>query len=97
MQIYVLITILLIIISLLIIGVVLIQNPKGGGLGAGFGGASGALGGVQRSTDFIEKFMWGLAVAFLVLTILSTGFLGIKSGTPNSAAPSEIEQQLNNE
>ncbi len=72
---YAFITILIIIVCLLIIGIVLVQNPKGGGLGAGFGGGGGgggALGGVQKTTDFLEKGTWALAIALLVLSIIST-------------------------
>ena len=62
--------------------VVLVQNPKGGGLGAGFGGgASNAMGGVQRTTDFLEKATWGLAIALLVLSLFSYVFLDNKTTT----------------
>ena len=40
--------------------VVLAQNPKGGGLAAGFTGAQ-QIGGVQRTADFLEKGTWTLA------------------------------------
>ena len=48
------ITAIILIIAFLLGAVILVQNPKGGGLAAGFtGGAS--MGGVQRTTDFLEK------------------------------------------
>ena len=34
--------------------VILVQNPKGGGLATGFQGAS-QMGGVQKTTDFLVK------------------------------------------
>ena len=46
--------ILIIIVAALLALVVLAQNPKGGGLAAGFTGAS-QIGGVQRTADFLEK------------------------------------------
>ncbi len=73
---YSFITILIIIICLFIIAVVLIQNPKGGGLGAGFGGGSAnIMGGVKQTTDFLEKATWTLAAALIVLSLLSNAFL----------------------
>jgi preprotein translocase subunit SecG len=50
--------------------VVLAQNPKGGGLAAGFGGAQ-QIGGVQRTADFLEKSTWTLATALMVLCLIS--------------------------
>ena len=60
--------ILLIIASILLIAVVFIQNPKGGGINDF--GASTQIGGVQRTTDFIEKATWGLAMALILLSVL---------------------------
>ena len=45
---------LIIVASVLLILVVYVQNPKGGGLSADFGGAS-QLGGVQRTNELIDK------------------------------------------
>jgi preprotein translocase subunit SecG len=52
--------------------VVLAQNPKGGGLAAGFTGAQ-QIGGVQRTADFLEKGTWTLATALMVLCLVSAG------------------------
>lgn len=61
--------------------VVLIQNPKGGGIDSTFGG-SGAnqMLGAAKSTDFIEKLTWGLAIALFVLCII-TAIVVTGSGT----------------
>ena len=62
----VVINVLLIIVSILLICVVLIQNSKGGGLMS-----SRYEMGVARTTDFVEKATWTLAVALcIVLTAL---------------------------
>lgn len=62
------ITAIILIIAFLLGAVILVQNPKGGGLAAGFtGGAS--MGGVQRTTDFLEKSTWYLVVALFVACI----------------------------
>ena len=55
-------TVVTALIALLLIGVVLIQNPKGGGVDATFGGtATNQMLGAAKSTDFIEKLTWYLA------------------------------------
>jgi preprotein translocase subunit SecG len=62
------ITVIILIIAFLLGAVILVQNPKGGGLAAGFtGGAS--MGGVQRTTDFLEKSTWYLVVVLFVACI----------------------------
>ena len=75
---YAFITILIVLVAFLIMVIVLVQNPKGGGLGAGFGGGGGGGGlggGVQNTTDFLEKATWVLAVALLCLSLVSNVFL----------------------
>ena len=52
------------------IGVVLIQESKGGGLSSNFS-SSNAIMGVRKTTDFIEKATWGLAIAMVVLSVMS--------------------------
>ena len=69
-----LISILIIIASLLLILVVFVQNPKGGGLSSDFGSAQ-QLGGVQRTSDFIEKATWGLAAAIMVCGLALTAMM----------------------
>lgn len=64
------ISVLIIIVAALLALVVLAQNPKGGGLAAGFGGAQ-QIGGVQRTADFLEKSTWTLATALMVLCLIS--------------------------
>lgn len=62
--------ILIIVVAALLALVVLAQNPKGGGLAAGFTGAS-QIGGVQRTADFLEKSTWTLAAALMVLCLVN--------------------------
>ena len=66
---YYLFVILIVIASLLMIGIVLIQESKGGGLSSNFS-AGNQLAGVRKTTDFIEKATWGLAIATVVLSVL---------------------------
>ncbi|MEE9437783.1 MAG: preprotein translocase subunit SecG [Saprospiraceae bacterium] len=69
------ITTLTIIIALnciLLMAVVLVQNPKGGGIDSTFGGAgANQMMGAAKSTDFIEKLTWGLAIVLFVLCIIT--------------------------
>ena len=60
------------IIAILLGAVILVQNPKGTDLAAGFESA-GKIGGVQRTTDFLEKATWYLTAALFVLCIAATG------------------------
>lgn len=66
-----LISFLIIIAAILLILVVFVQNPKGGGLSSDFGAAQ-QLGGVQRTSDFIEKATWTLAGVIGVLSLTLT-------------------------
>jgi preprotein translocase subunit SecG len=65
------ISIIILIVCGLLALVVLAQNPKGGGLAAGFTGAQ-QIGGVQRTADFLEKGTWTLAGSLMVLCLIST-------------------------
>ncbi len=73
---------LIIIVAFLLVVVIMVQNPKGGGLSSSFGGGgTQQLGGVQKTTDFLDKATWGLATLLLVLILLSNiSIFGGKSG-----------------
>ena len=50
----------------------MVQNPKGGGLSSSFGGGgSQQLGGVKKTTDFLDKSTWALATLLLALILAS--------------------------
>ena len=61
---------------------VLIQNPKGGGLNANVGGLTNNFMGVKQTTDVLEKGTWIFAAAIALLALTSTLFL--KSGGGDS-------------
>ena len=70
-------TILIAIVCILLMLVVLIQNPKGGGIDSTFGGQSAnQMFGAAKSTDFIEKLTWYLAIALFALCIITTLMVG---------------------
>jgi len=64
--------ILIFFVAFLLIVVIMVQNPKGGGLSSTFGGGGGQqLGGVKKTTDFLDKSTWTLAIFLLALILLS--------------------------
>ena len=65
---YTLLIILIVIAAVLMIGIVLIQESKGGGLASNFA-TYNQIGGVRKTTDFIEKATWFLAAAMVVISI----------------------------
>jgi preprotein translocase subunit SecG len=75
---------ILIIIASAILGfIVLIQNPKGGGITGVLGGMSNQLIGVKSSTDVMEKGTWIFAAVVGILCIISPAFIP-KDGTGSS-------------
>lgn len=72
--------ILIALVCVLLMATILIQNPKGGGVDSTFGGQSAnQMLGAARSTDFIEKLTWGLAIVLFILCIITSLMVG--SGT----------------
>jgi preprotein translocase subunit SecG len=88
---YTALTVIILIICALLALVVLAQNPKGGGLAAGFTGAQ-QIGGVQRTADFLEKATWTLSGALMVLCLISAGVQG--TGQSGSNLDDPIEQTV---
>lgn len=68
---YILLVVLTLIICVALSFFVLVQNPKGGGLDANFGGVSSNTFGAQRTTDFLEKGTWYLAIGLLAVSLFS--------------------------
>ena len=64
-------SILVLLASILLIFVVYIQNPKGGGLSSDFG-SPGQLGGVKKTNEFIDKLTWSLAGIIVAASIIIT-------------------------
>lgn len=69
--------ILLALAGILLVAAVLIQPGKGSGLTAGMGGVSGQISGMfgaRRTADFLQKFTIGLALAILLLAVVTNKF-----------------------
>ncbi len=72
---FALLTTLIIITAILLVLVILIQNPKSGGLSSQFGGAqTQQFMGAKQANNFLEKVTWSLT-SIMVFLVLSTSFL----------------------
>lgn len=95
---YIFLSILIVIASLLLIGAVLIQKSKGGGLASDYSSGNQYLG-YRKTTDFIEKATWSLAIficvisicaSFAVKTPVNVSNIQTTAPAPNSAAPAPV-------
>ena len=82
--------ILVIIFSVILGLIVLVQNPKGGGLSGNVGGLSNQLMGVKQTTDVLEKGTWLFSAVIAVLALFSTLFL--KGGSSEGASDSILQK-----
>ena len=80
---YNIVIVLIVIASILMSLIVLIQESKGGGLASSFSSSNTILG-VRKTTDVIEKATWGLAIAMVVLSVVSAYLL------PSAASQSSV-------
>ena len=94
-MIYFLFVIFIVIASLLMIGIVLIQESKGGGLASNFS-SSNAIMGVRKTTDFVEKATWGLAASLVVFSIVCAHFAPVSSTESSVMEKTATETQTTN-
>jgi len=78
----ILFVILLVLVCGLLGLIILVQNPKGGGLAGNVAGFSNQYMGVKQTTDMLERGTWILATAVVLLCIFSTAFIP-KANTKN--------------
>jgi len=62
---------MILICAILLILVVLIQNSKGGGLASNFSQGNQVMG-VKKTTDFLEKATWTLAICLAVFCLAAS-------------------------
>lgn len=68
--------VILIILACVILSlIVLVQNPKGGGLAGNIAGFSSQFMGVKQTNDVLERGTWIFAAVIGVLCIVSTMFI----------------------
>ena len=89
-----LITVIILVASILMIGIVLIQKSKGGGLASNFA-SSNQIMGVRKTNDFVEKATWTLAIVIVVLSISTVFFL--PSHNKDINGDSEIKDMVKTE
>ena len=79
--------VLIVVVAFLLVVVIMVQNPKGGGLSSSFGGGgSQQVGGVKKTSDFLDKGTWALATLLLVLILLSNIAIGNTDDVQESKA-----------
>ncbi len=88
----ILVIILIIIISVLLTLAVLVQNSKGGGLASNLSSTSNQFG-VKKTSDFLEKLTWGLAMA-LILFCISSNLIVDKSGEEQGINSVNVERAM---
>ena len=71
----------------------MVQNPKGGGLSSTFGGGQQQIGGVQKTTDFLDKSTWVLAIILGSLILISNVSL-INDSNDNDNESILIEESI---
>ena len=93
---YIVLLVIIVILAVFLCFIVTIQNPKGGGLAAGFA-SSNQIMGVRKTTDLLEKTTWGLIACIAVLSIL-TAFVAKSAPESNDSImlQSATEQQMVN-
>lgn len=97
--------IILVIIACVVLSlIVLVQNPKGGGLAGNIAGFSNQFMGVKQTTDVLEKGTWIFAGVIAVLCIASTLFISgaknidrtqnLGNGVTNTQQTAPTQQQV---
>ncbi|MFP5438464.1 MAG: preprotein translocase subunit SecG [Bacteroidia bacterium] len=81
--------VLITIVSFLLVMAVMVQNPKGGGLSSAIGGPQ-IMGGVQKTTDFLDKSTWTLAAILVALIIFSSLSFGSGASTDSLTDESAV-------
>ncbi len=91
---YIFISILILIVCVILGLIVLVQNPKGGGLAANFGSGNQFMG-ARQTADFLEKASWTLAVVLLLLSLTATMVIP-RGGSGKDLQNSELQNKINN-
>ncbi len=88
-------TILIVLVCALLTLVILVQNPKGGGLGSAFGSGANPqmFGGVKKTTDFLDRSTWTLAIALFVL-VLGINMVSVGNAEDADEVNSDMTEQI---
>ena len=88
--------VLIFIDCILLTSVVLVQESKGGGLASGFSSANQMVG-VKRTTEFLEKATWVLAITLMVLCLGAAAVGSDRGATEEVESKSSIQEYIDNE
>jgi preprotein translocase subunit SecG len=88
---YLILVILAVVVCVLLGAIVLIQNPKGGGLTSNFSSSSQLMG-VQKTGDFLEKGTWILAISLMVLSLAIN--ISAKGGSAAKNDSNDLDQTV---
>ena len=90
--------VLITVVCFLLIVVIMVQNPKGGGLAGNIAGISNQFMGVKQTNDVLERGTWVFSAAIALLCLFSTFFMTTsknedsilnKINTNQSASPAQ--------
>ena len=88
---YIFLAILIVIACVLLIGVVLIQKSKGGGLASDYSSGNQFLG-YRKTTDFVEKATWSLAIFICIISIFASFAIRGQHYNHSAIAPAAPQQ-----
>ena len=88
---YTLFVVLIVLASILMIGIVLVQESKGGGLASNFSSTNSIMG-VRKTTDLVEKLTWGLAAAMVILSV-ACAYVAPQAVTDSSVMEGATQEQ----
>ena len=89
---FIFLSILIVIACVLLIGAVLVQKSKGGGLASDYSQGNQFMG-YRKTTDFIEKATWSLAVFICVISILAN-FTTSKPASKSAISVNPVETTM---
>jgi len=76
---------ILILLASVVLGfIILVQNPKGGGLAGSIAGFNNQFMGVKQTNDVLEKGTWIFSILIALLCLFSTFFMSSSSSTNDS-------------
>lgn len=90
---YIFISVIILVLCILLSIVILVQNPKGGGLTQSLGGVSSQVFGAKNSAGLIDKITWYMALAIVLLCFSSVMFEDSLGGSQKSKSDAETMSQ----
>lgn len=93
---YMFISVLILLASVLLIFIVLVQNSKGGGLASNFSSSNQVMG-VRKTTDFLEKATWTLAGFVMFFAIIVVMSLKPERQTQSTGIEKQLEKMQNSQ